>query len=131
MIQMGLVALFRAEMAQVLEDRIYANVLKETPLLAGAPAMTYGVVAGIQWPTFTTSGMQRLRLEVDFYGVNYLDSLAAFEAFDRFFNGYSGKLADGTYLQNAERISNMDTFDDVPKRYRVMAEYYLFFNAQT
>ncbi len=126
MIQTGLLALFREQMAPLLARRIYQNVLPDSLIL---PAMTFTRIARTQQPTFETSGMQKLRMQFDFYsGKSAHEAAEIAAAFESFFNGFTGALSDGTYLQNAELITDSDSFEDVPRQYRFVAEYYLYFN---
>lgn len=117
-----------AGIAALIGTRVYPVMLPENPTL---PALIYKFVGGRSTPTLTTSGMQRSRLEIDCYGATYDDASALRSAVIAALNGLQGQLADGTYLQNADLLNpGLDFFEDEPRQYRCMVEFYLFYTFQ-
>lgn len=127
----GLFSLLTADsgIAALIGTRVYPVMLPEDPTL---PALLYKFVGGASSPTLTTSGMQRSRLEIDCYGATYDDASALRSAVIAALNGFQDELGDGTYLQNAELLNpGLDFFEDEPRQYRCMVEFYLFYTFQT
>jgi hypothetical protein len=128
MIQTGLFSLITgfSSVSALIGTRLHPLSLREAETL---PAMTYQLVGGSSDPTFETSGMQRLRVQFDCWGENYDDAAGLRDALIKALNGYQGLLSDGTYLQNADLISSIgaDYFEDMPRQYRCMVEFYFYF----
>ncbi len=125
MIQAGIYSLLSADpgLSAIVADRITPVLLPEgSPL----PAMTYMVVGSSSEPTFETSGMQKVRMQFDFHAEGYTAAIGARDALRVLLDGYQGLLSDGTYLQNAQRIQDIDYFDDGPRQFRCSSEYYLW-----
>jgi hypothetical protein len=124
--QSGLFALLRADagVMAVVSERIFPVLLPENATL---PALTYHVVGGSSAPTFATSGMQKVRIQFDCFARSYLDADRARDALRQSLYGYRGTLADGTFLQNAELIQSVDFFDNDPRQFRCMSEFYFYF----
>lgn len=126
----GLYSLLRgnAGLAAIIGDRITPVLLPEGQQL---PAMTYQVVGGTSSPTFESAGMQKLRIQFDFFADaengSFDDAMNARDAHRQLLNGYTGSLTDGTYLQRATLIQYIDHFDNDARQYRCSAEYYLWF----
>ena len=128
MIQTGIYSLITgfSSVSALIGTRLHPVTLKEAETL---PAMTYQLVGGSSDPTLTTSGLQRLRVQFDCWGANYDDAAGLRKALIKELNGYRGLLSDGTYLQNADLIGSIgvDYFEDVPRQYRCMVEFYFYF----
>jgi hypothetical protein len=92
------------------------------------PAITFRQIVTVSDPTFETSGLQRLRLQVDFWGRTNAQAFALCQAFRQQFNGYQGGLSDETYVQNFSLISTTDLFEEELLQFRWISEYYLYFN---
>jgi Protein of unknown function (DUF3168) len=123
----GLFSLLTADagISALIGTRVYPVVLPENPTL---PALLYKFVGGQSDPTLDTSGEQKLRLELDCYGASFDDASALRDAVTAALNGYQGTLSDGTFLQNAWRLSpGVDFFEDEPRQYRCMVEFYLLY----
>lgn len=114
-----------ASIAALVGTRISPLVLPESPTL---PAITYRTVGGSSKPTFTTAGQQRVRMEFNCWGAAALDAFNLRATLVAALNGYTGTLSDGTNLQNAQRLQNVDYFDHDARIYRAMVEFYLFFD---
>jgi Protein of unknown function (DUF3168) len=105
---------------------VHPMQLPENPTL---PAATYQVVGGSSRPTLDTSGMQKLRLQVDCVGKSYLDADKLRWALVNFLNGLSGTLIDGTVLQLAQFIQPIDfAYWDDSRQFRCAAEFYFYYN---
>lgn len=126
MIQIGLYNLLVNDpgLSALIADRITPVMLPEDPTL---PALTYLDISLVSEPTFESSGMQRMRVQFDSHAEGYQQSIAVQDALRLCLDGYQGLLSDGTFLQNAQRISAMSAYDDVPRQFRAVSEYYLFF----
>jgi hypothetical protein len=114
-----------AALAALIEERCYPVVLPPEPTL---PALTYQVVSQIGVVTGSTEGPQRMRIQFDAFGASYGDADSTRDALRALFLGMPVLLSDGTELQNAIRIQSIDYFDDDPRRYRCMSEFYLWFD---
>ncbi len=131
MIQDGLYSLLSEDpkLSAIVGDRITPVLLPEG---STTPALTYMVAGGSSDPTFSTSGMQRLRVQFDVHAdpkdkAGYRAAIQAREALRLLLDGYRGMLSDGTYLQNAQRIQDIDYFDDGPRQFRCSSEFYFWF----
>jgi hypothetical protein len=126
-LQTGLFALLsgNAAIAAIAGSSIFpVTVPESTPM----PALTYQIVGGNSMATLNTSGLQKLRMQFDCYGNDYLTAATLRETLRQALNGFVGQLADGTFLQNAELIQNIDFFENDARQFRCMAEFYLFFD---
>lgn len=123
----GIFALLSGEstISAIVADRVYPLLVPEGVTL---PAMTFQFPAGRSYPTFKTSGLQMLRMQVDVFGETYEDANAGREALRKFLNGYQGTLADGTKLQNVDLMAPGDTYEEYPRQFRCILEFYLYFN---
>lgn len=127
----GLFALLTGDsgVAALIATRMYPVELPEGEQL---PALLYRFVGGKSSPTLTTSGMQRARVQFDCFGDTYDDASSLRAAVVGALNGYVGTLADGTELQNADVMGpGTDFFDDDPRSFRCMVEFYLYYTLQT
>lgn len=126
MLAAGLHALLAEEptIAALVSDRIDPVRL---PINQAMPAITFRIVGGSSEPTLETSGLQRVRLEIDCFGKSYLAAAKVRQAVRKFLNGYQGLLGDGTYLQNADLIQELDFDEEYAREFRCMAEFYLYF----
>lgn len=116
-----------AGIAALASNRIYPVLMPESLDLSTYGAVTYHVVGGSSDPTFTTSGMQKLRVQFDCFGSTFKQANLIREAIRLAINGYSGTLNDGTTLQWAELIQPIDHFENDARQYRCSSEYYLHF----
>lgn len=114
-----------ATIAAIIATRMYPIVL---PTDCPMPALRYSFAGGMSEPTFDTSGLQRVRVQFDCFGANQDDAMQLRWALIRFLNGYSGELIDGTVLQLAQLIQQVDFFEQGPRQFRCMVEFYLTFN---
>lgn len=123
----GIFALLSGEstISALVADRIYPLLLPEGVAL---PAITFQEIGGVSLPTFETSGMQKPRFQFDVFGNTYEDANACRLALRKFLNGYHGTLVDGTYLQKVDLIQQSDTFEEYPRQFRCMSEFYLSFD---
>lgn len=123
----GIFALLSGEstISAVVADRIYPLLLPEGVAL---PAITFQAAGGRSMPTLATSGMQQPRIQIDVFGATYEDADAGRLALRKFLNGYQGTLADGTYLQNVDLIQQSDTYEEYPRQFRCMLEFYFYFD---
>jgi len=123
----GIYGLLASEstLAGIFGDRIEPV---ELTIAQTMPALTYKVIGGSSEPTFDTSGFQRERIELNSYADTYLQADQGREALLEFLNGYGGVLADGTVLQNVEFIQKLDFYEQAPRRFRCMVEFYFYFD---
>lgn len=116
------------DLIAIVGGRVFAVVLPENATL---PAMTYQVVGGSSEPTFDTSGLQKVRVQFDFFADSktgsYKAAAGARDALRKLLNGYTGTLSDGTVVQNADLIQNIDFFEEYPRQFRCMSEFYFYF----
>ena len=119
-----------------------ASLLGSDPTLAGfvgdrvtpvtmvgdcRPAITFHLIGGSTDPTFESSGLQKVRVQFDVWSSSYLQGAQVRDALRRFLNGFVGELADGTYIQNADLIQNLDFYEDDAREFRCGSEYYFYF----
>jgi hypothetical protein len=126
MIEQGLYTLISTDptISGMIATRVYPILLPEKPVL---PAMTYGVVGGSGEPTLNTSGMIRLRMQFDCWGMKYSDAAQLRKALVQALNLYYGVLSDGTYLQLAQFIQPVDFYEQDARQYRCAVEFYFEF----
>jgi hypothetical protein len=99
-----------------------ANIFPvELPKDPTLPALTYRTITSVASPTFTTSGLQRARVEIDCWGSRYLDAVNLRTAVIGALNGYVD--ANFTILL----ISFGDVFKNELLQYAATVEFYLFF----
>ena len=91
------------------------------------PALTYQIVGGSSDPTFTTSGLQKVRVQFDAFAASYIAAAQVRDAVRILLNGYQGALSDGTFIQNADLIQNIDFFENDARQYRCASEFYFYF----
>lgn len=91
------------------------------------PALVYKFVGGSSSPTFTTSGMQRVRVEFRCFGSSHLQADTLRETLRKFLNGFRGLLGDGTRVQNVDLIQPLDDFEQYARQFCLGAEYYFYF----
>lgn len=83
------------------------------------PAIVYQEIFGEG--TMTQDGpdpLQYSRMQFDVYGENYKSCKALARALRQLLEGTTGALADGTLLFSAERVSEIDTFEESPFVFR-------------
>lgn len=127
MINAGLFALLSTTSAisSICGTRIYPVV---RPTGATYPALTYKLIAAKPSPTLQTSGYQRWRIEFNCFAGTYDQAAALRAALRSTLEGFNGILGDGTFLQDAQFIQLGEDFEDDPRIYCLMIEFYLFFN---
>lgn len=84
-------------------------------------------VGGSSKQTFDSAGPQKLRVQFDFHAGSYELAEAAHQALRAALERYQGKLADGTYLQQAVYLQAIDFYDNEPRQFRCACEFYLYF----
>lgn len=114
-----------AAIAALVASRVYPVQLAED---AALPALSYQIVSAVGEPTMETSGLQRWRLQLDCWGDTYADASTLRQQVALLLDGYQGDLASGVRLQNAQAMQRIDFFDDMPRVYRCMIEFYLWFD---
>ncbi len=126
MIETGIFALLtgNANISAIVGTRVYPGNLPEPPVL---PAISHRLVGGNSDPTFDTSGLQRQRREFNCHAGTDDAALALRAVLIQEMNGYRGVLSDGTVLQNMDLVQSMDFFDEDPRQFRCMVEFYLYF----
>lgn len=129
MIEQGLFSLLSStsSITALVGNRISPVLL---PTGSAYPALTYQIVGSSSEPTFSTSGFQRLRVEINCWSDRYLDAVTLRDTVTAALDGFQGVLSDGTYLQNVQSLQTIDFFESDSRSYRAMAEFYLFFNRQ-
>lgn len=127
MIATGLAALLSStpSIQALCGTRIYPD---ERPPGVTYPAMTFYLVSAKPSPTLDTSGFQRHRYEFCCFGASPIDAETLREALRHALEGYRGLLSDGTLLQDAQLNGGDDSFEDDPRIYKRVIEFYLFFN---
>lgn len=96
------------------------------PTNATLPAITWHVVSSVPKSTFGTSGMIRTRVQFDCWGNEYTDALALRIALISALNGYTGTLTNGLFVQNAERVQNIDYYLRDAMQYRLATEFVFY-----
>jgi hypothetical protein len=123
----GLFQLLSTEptISALVADRVYPVVLPTEPTL---PCITYQIVGGSSEPTLTDTGLQKVRLQIDCWGLAYPDADAVRAAVVKFLaNKAATTLSDGTYLQGVTYISPLDFYASGDELFRLGAEFYLFY----
>jgi hypothetical protein len=98
------------------------------PQGAKLPVILYQLVGSSGSPTLNTSGMQKRRYQFDVIAETYVQADLIRSKLVFFLNGYQGLLSDGTYLQNVEFVQAIDFFDNTPRQFRCMSEFYFYFD---
>lgn len=133
MIEAGIDALLAntTSISNIIRGRVWPLFLPEE---VAYPAMTYQVISHTQEPTFATSGMQKLRLQIDCWGdaspqcqTGYADAAGLRDAVVTLLNGYRGALPDGTYVQDAELEQSIDFYESGALAFRAMCEFSIFY----
>lgn len=127
MIEQGLYTLLSGDptISAMVGDRISPVLLPEgSPM----PAMTYQVTRGTSDPTFDTSGLIKLFMQFDCFGLNYSDAAQLRKALVMVLNGYQGVLSDGTNLQLAQFQQPVDFYIEDVRQYRCAVEFYFLFD---
>ena len=107
-------------LAVIPSTQIYPVELPENPQL---PAMAYKIVGGNAKPTFSSSGMKRLRLQLDCYGATYLSAAGLRWAAIQSLDGY----VDANI--NAQLLQSLDVFRAAPRQYCAVVEFYVFYGS--
>lgn len=128
MIEAGLFGLLSVTPAITsLGAKIYPVV---RPTGAAYPCITYKMIAAKPGPTLDTSGFQRWRVEFNCFSDTFSVAASLRAALRSTLEGFNGVLSDGTLLQDAQFIQLGDDFEDDPRIYCLIVEFYLFFNFQ-
>lgn len=93
------------------------------------PAIVYQEIFGEG--TMTQDGpdpLQYSRMQFDVYGENYKSSKTLARALRQLLEGTTGQLADGTLLFSAERVSEIDTFEETPFVYRTTIDVHISYD---
>ncbi len=107
--------------------RVFPVVLPEGETL---PATTYRTIGGRQDPTYTTSGLQRRRVELSFRATNAAGADQLREATIAVLNGFHGAMPNGFVVQDCELLQPLDDFDTDARQFRFGAEFYFYFVLQ-
>jgi hypothetical protein len=125
----GLYDLLKNEptIAALVTDRVYPVILPTEPVM---PCITYQIVGGSSQPTLTDAGLQKVRLQIDCWGLAYPDADAVRTAVVKFLSNKTAiTLSDGTFLQGVQYISPLDFYASGDELFRCGAEFYLHFYA--
>jgi hypothetical protein len=131
MLQAGLVSLLEAcaPLTALVGSDIYPVLMPEgVKLTSGKGGLTYKIVGGNSSPTFSSSGMQKVRIQFDAFGVNYIDAANIREAVRVLLNGFMGTLSDGTVIVDCELIQPIDFENNDARQFRLASEFYFMFN---
>jgi len=127
MIELGFRTLLANEttISSIVADRVMGMVLDINPVL---PAITVQVISSVSGQNLNgVQDLQRMRVQVDCWGENYKDAVKLRGAVMKFLDDFVGTLPDGTYLQNAERVQQIDFFESLARHFRAMCEFNLYF----
>lgn len=92
------------------------------------PCLAFKFVGGTSMPTFSTSGMQRARLEVHCWATTPDVAKQLADAVRQALNGYQGVLSDGTPLADAAMLhAGLDFLSDDSLYFSRMLEFYLLY----
>jgi len=143
MILAGIVALIvqaGSGLEAITANRIFPVTLPENVGAAaytgGFPAIVYKVISVTPDPTFDTSGLQRMRIQFDCYGVGtatasgYAVASGVREALVDLLDGLHGRLPDTSWLEGALLVDYQDGFMNAARQYVAITEFYLLFNRQ-
>lgn len=127
MISEGIFSLLSTDagVSALVGTRVYPVRLPTNPTY---PCVRYLIVGGSSDPTFKTSGLQRIRLQVDGFGATHKSADAVRDAVTALLDGYVGTLSDGTYVQNITQIQPLDYDDPDALAFRCMVEFYVLFD---
>lgn len=108
----------------LIASRVYPVLLPDDPTL---PAATYQRASTVR--EYTTTGavsLSRIRLQVDSWGRTYADVKALDSAIRNCLEGFTGTLADGTYVDTIQIDSSQDLFDGSARYFRVSTDFLIF-----
>lgn len=93
------------------------------------PLLSYQWVGGASDPTFSTSGLNRGRLQIDCWGLTKQTAVALANAVIAALDGFQGVLSDGTPVANAWLINppGVDYFSGDSRFRRRMLEFYVLY----
>jgi hypothetical protein len=126
MIETGLYTLLSTEplITSLVGTRVYPVML---PTDGAFPAITYQIVGGQSFPTLTTTGLQKLRIQFDCWATDaYLTAAELRAAVTTFLAGRSCQLANGTRAA-FQLISPTDFFSNGDEAFRCSVELYCLF----
>jgi Protein of unknown function (DUF3168) len=107
-----------ASITAITGANIFPVALPTKPIL---PALTYKFVGGTAKPTFGTGGVTRARVQIDAWGLRYLDAINLRAAVVEAMNGYIDQ------NMTVELIQTIDDFDYELLQFIAIAEFYIFF----
>ncbi len=130
MIGPGLFTLLSTEptISNLVADRIYPLLLPTGSATDQAdsvtmPAVTYQIVGGSSQPTLTERGFQKVRVQLDCWGSDYLSADLVRDAVTTFLSGKRFTLADGT-LVSFQYINPIDFYASGDELFRCGVEFY-------
>ena len=94
---------------------------------ATLPAMTYQIVSSVNYPTFSSSGMQRDRVQFDCWSGSYTLANTNRDNLILALNRFGGSLSDGTSVNRVTFLAKHDDFVYESKHYRLLGEFYVFY----
>jgi len=126
MIEAGITALLQADgtLSGLIGVRLYPVLVPEAPTY---PCLSYQMISGLPSYTFQGRECEQARMQFDAWSDTYGGCKTVQKALRDVLDVYSGTLTDGTKLLGAFRGIGIDFFEDVPRSYRVMREYILYF----
>jgi hypothetical protein len=126
MIETGIYSLLTGEptISALVSDRVYPVIL---PTDGTFPTITYQIVGGTSRPTLTTTGLQKVRLQIDCWATDaYLTAAIVRAAVTKFLAGRGCTLSDGNWA-SFQLISPVDFYSGGDEAFRCGVEFYVFF----
>jgi hypothetical protein len=127
MIEAGIFSLLSMEpsITALVADRVYPVIL---PTDGTFPAITYQLVGGTSTPTLTTTGLQKVRLQIDCWAIDgYLTAATVRAAVTKFLANRVATLSDGT-IATFILIQPLDFYSGGGEMFRCGLEMYCIFN---
>jgi Protein of unknown function (DUF3168) len=124
MIEAGLFALLSTEpsISELVADRVYPVIL---PTDGTFPAITYQIAGGTSKPTLTTTGLQKIRLQLDCWATDaYLTAATVRAAVTKFLAGRACALSDGAWV-SFQLIGPLDFYSGGDEAFRASVEFYV------
>lgn len=125
MLEVGLFALLST--APTLTSLEGANVFPILLPEGVLPATTYQVVGGSADPTFSSSGLQKWRLQLDHFAADAIIAYQIRNAAIALLNGWRGNLPGGPFAEILF-IQPIDHFENDARQFRCTSEFYVFFS---
>jgi hypothetical protein len=96
----------------------------QLPEASTLPAIVYSVLSSYRVTSMQgTNRTEKRRLQVDCYGHHYEDAKLLMQPIKDCLLSFRGPLADGTYMQGAFLIGELDAFEDAPFLYRGVLDF--------